>query len=114
MIVSRIALQGATPANSTNRRDSAKRAAMADVVLSLIPVFSLIALGGVLRRYKVLTPDGWAALDFAPPSQGEYGFMLLGVSGVGRKEPEPKSGDDPQVTVVVDWDAPHDRARLSR
>jgi predicted permease len=36
---------------------------MADVVLSLIPVFSLIALGGVLRRYKVLSPDGWAALE---------------------------------------------------
>ena len=31
---------------------------MLDVVLSLIPVFSLIALGAVLRRFKVLTEEG--------------------------------------------------------
>lgn len=36
---------------------------MLDVVLSLIPVFSLIALGAVLRRFKVLTEDGWASLE---------------------------------------------------
>jgi malonate transporter len=36
---------------------------MFDVVLSLIPVFSLIALGGVLRRLKLLGDDGWAALE---------------------------------------------------
>ncbi len=36
---------------------------MLDVVLSLIPVFSLIALGAVLRRYNVLSGDGWAALE---------------------------------------------------
>jgi predicted permease len=36
---------------------------MLDVILSLVPVFSLIALGAVLRRYKVLSADGWAALE---------------------------------------------------
>jgi malonate transporter and related proteins len=36
---------------------------MLDVVLSLIPVFSLIALGAVLRRYSLLSVDGWAALE---------------------------------------------------
>lgn len=36
---------------------------MFDVLLSLIPVFSLIALGAVLRRFKLLTPEGWSALE---------------------------------------------------
>jgi malonate transporter len=36
---------------------------MLDVVLSLIPVFSLIALGAVLRRYSLLSADGWASLE---------------------------------------------------
>lgn len=36
---------------------------MVDVVLSLIPVFSLIALGAALRRLKLLGDDGWAALE---------------------------------------------------
>jgi malonate transporter and related proteins len=36
---------------------------MLDVVFSLIPVFSLIALGGVLRRFDLLSADGWAALE---------------------------------------------------
>jgi predicted permease len=36
---------------------------MLDVVLSLAPVFSLIALGGVLRRLKLLGEEGWAALE---------------------------------------------------
>lgn len=36
---------------------------MIDVLLSLIPVFSLIALGAVLRRFKLLTPEGWSALE---------------------------------------------------
>lgn len=36
---------------------------MLDVVLSLIPVFSLIALGAALRRFSLLSPDGWAALE---------------------------------------------------
>ncbi len=36
---------------------------MLDVVLSLIPVFSLIALGGVLRRFDLLSAEGWAALE---------------------------------------------------
>lgn len=36
---------------------------MLDVVLSLVPVFSLIALGGFLRRFNVLTADGWASLE---------------------------------------------------
>ena len=36
---------------------------MFDVVLSLIPAFSLIALGAFLRRFKVLTPEGWTSLE---------------------------------------------------
>jgi predicted permease len=36
---------------------------MLDVILSLIPVFSLIALGAALRRFKVLSADGWSALE---------------------------------------------------
>jgi predicted permease len=36
---------------------------MLDVLLSLIPVFSLIALGAGLRRFKLLTPEGWSALE---------------------------------------------------
>jgi malonate transporter and related proteins len=36
---------------------------MLDVVLSLVPVFSLIALGAVLRRFSVLTGEGWASLE---------------------------------------------------
>jgi malonate transporter len=36
---------------------------MLDVVLSLIPVFSLIALGAVLRRRNLLSSDGWSALE---------------------------------------------------
>lgn len=36
---------------------------MLDVALSLIPVFSLIALGVILRRFKLLSADGWAALE---------------------------------------------------
>jgi predicted permease len=36
---------------------------MLDVILSLVPVFSLIALGAVLRRFKLLSGDGWAALE---------------------------------------------------
>ena len=36
---------------------------MLDVFLSLIPVFSLIALGAVLRRFNVLSQDGWTALE---------------------------------------------------
>jgi len=36
---------------------------MLDVVLSLIPVFSLIALGVVLRRFSLLSADGWASLE---------------------------------------------------
>ncbi len=36
---------------------------MLDVVLSLVPVFSLIALGAVLRRFKLLSPEGWTALE---------------------------------------------------
>jgi predicted permease len=34
-----------------------------DVVLSLVPVFSLIALGAVLRRFKLLSPEGWSSLE---------------------------------------------------
>jgi predicted permease len=37
--------------------------AMLDVVLSLIPVFSLIALGAALRRFKLLTTEGWGSLE---------------------------------------------------
>ena len=36
---------------------------LSDVLLSLIPVFSLIALGAVLRRFKLLSPEGWSALE---------------------------------------------------
>jgi malonate transporter and related proteins len=36
---------------------------MLDVALSLIPVFSLIALGVILRRFKLLSGEGWAALE---------------------------------------------------
>jgi malonate transporter and related proteins len=36
---------------------------MLDVGLSLVPVFSLIALGVILRRFKLLSADGWAALE---------------------------------------------------
>jgi predicted permease len=36
---------------------------MLDVFLSLVPVFSLILLGAVLRRFKVLSLDGWEALE---------------------------------------------------
>lgn len=36
---------------------------MLDVVLSLVPVFSLIALGAVLRRFKLLSPEGWTSLE---------------------------------------------------
>lgn len=36
---------------------------MFDVVFSLIPVFTLIALGAGLRRFSLLQPDGWAALE---------------------------------------------------
>jgi malonate transporter len=36
---------------------------MLDVVLSLVPVFSLIALGAVLRRMNLLQEEGWAALE---------------------------------------------------
>jgi malonate transporter and related proteins len=36
---------------------------MVDVFLSLVPVFSLIALGAVLRRFNVLSQDGWTALE---------------------------------------------------
>lgn len=36
---------------------------MFDVALSLIPVFSLIALGAGLRRFSLLSADGWAALE---------------------------------------------------
>ncbi|HPI48797.1 MAG TPA: AEC family transporter [Hyphomonadaceae bacterium] len=36
---------------------------MLDVVLSLVPVFSLIALGALLQRFKVLTVDGWSSLE---------------------------------------------------
>jgi len=36
---------------------------MADVMVSLLPVFSLIALGAVLRRFGLLNADGWAALE---------------------------------------------------
>lgn len=36
---------------------------MLDVVLSLAPVFSLIALGAVLRRFDLLSADGWTALE---------------------------------------------------
>jgi malonate transporter and related proteins len=45
------------------RRGLCQKPAMLDVVLSLIPVFSLIALGGFLRRLKLLAEDGWAALE---------------------------------------------------
>lgn len=36
---------------------------LVDVLLSLIPVFSLIALGAVLRRLKLLSPEGWSSLE---------------------------------------------------
>jgi predicted permease len=36
---------------------------MVDVFLSLVPVFSLIALGAVLRRFNLLSQDGWTALE---------------------------------------------------
>ncbi len=36
---------------------------MLDVVLSLVPVFSLIALGAVLRRFSLLTAEGWGSLE---------------------------------------------------
>ena len=36
---------------------------MLDIVLSLVPVFSLIALGAGLRRFKVLTADVWISLE---------------------------------------------------
>ncbi len=36
---------------------------MTDVAVSLIPVFSLIALGAALRRLNLLGDDGWAALE---------------------------------------------------
>ena len=36
---------------------------MAGIVLSLIPVFALIALGVFLRRLELLAREGWAALE---------------------------------------------------
>lgn len=36
---------------------------MLDVVFSLVPVFTLIALGAVLRRLNLLQAEGWAALE---------------------------------------------------
>ena len=36
---------------------------MADVILSLLPVFALILLGALLRRFALLTPEGWMALE---------------------------------------------------
>jgi malonate transporter and related proteins len=36
---------------------------MIDVVFSLVPVFSLIGLGAILRRFNLLTPEGWTALE---------------------------------------------------
>jgi malonate transporter len=36
---------------------------MADVMVSLLPVFSLIALGAALRRFSLLNADGWASLE---------------------------------------------------
>ncbi len=36
---------------------------MFDIALSLVPVFSLIALGAGLRRFNVLTADVWSSLE---------------------------------------------------
>lgn len=36
---------------------------MFDVVLALVPVFSLIALGALLRRFKLLSAEGWTSLE---------------------------------------------------
>ena len=36
---------------------------MADVMVSLLPVFSLIALGAALRRFSLVNADGWASLE---------------------------------------------------
>src|SRR5262245_63776189 len=36
---------------------------MFDVILSLVPVFSLIALGAVLRRFSVLSVEGLGGLE---------------------------------------------------
>jgi len=36
---------------------------VADVILSLLPVFALILLGALLRRFALLTPEGWMALE---------------------------------------------------
>jgi malonate transporter and related proteins len=71
---------------------------MLDVFLSLVPVFSLILLGAVLRRFKVLSLDGWSALErltyfvLFPPLMfmsivegsfaGEEALKLAGVLGL--------------------------------
>lgn len=75
---------------------------MLDVVLSLVPVFSLIALGAVLRGRNLLSVDGWSALErltyfvLFPPLM----FMSI-VEGSFAGEEALKLGLALAVTVVT-------------
>ncbi len=44
--------------------------------------------------------------DFLAPGEGRYGFFLTLVDQRGREDMVPVQGDEPHVTVLVDWTAP--------
>src|SRR5262245_13301705 len=64
-ILASAAIDGLDVTEAISRRpsDSAKKEAMADVLMSLVPVFALIGLGVLLRRFTVLSAEGWGALE---------------------------------------------------
>jgi hypothetical protein len=50
--------------------------------------------------------SGQTAVQFLAPGDGQYGFVILARSGVGKGEQPPRAGDDANVWVLVDTTPP--------
>jgi hypothetical protein len=62
------------------------------------------------NSWDVLPPEGTMktakVIDFTAPHDGRYGFWLQAVDEVGHTSPEPGTGDEPTMVVVVDTKPP--------
>jgi len=62
--------------------------------------------GGETWNTAGLFKDLTKPFEFTADTEGRYGFFVTLVDQKGREDVVPAPGDEPQVTVLVDWTAP--------
>ncbi|MBI4229775.1 MAG: tetratricopeptide repeat protein [Planctomycetes bacterium] len=66
----------------------------------------------LFTEHALDTPGaGSGDLEVTVPNDGPYGFSILAVDTLGRQEPPPAAGEEPEQTIVVDTTPP--RIRLT-